>query len=98
MAMLYTHSIGNQRRIRCRCLKCVIVYPARDIRPFVMYCVNEKPRSFLLIESTDSMTYYHQTEEGGRKGGREGKTKGVREEKREGGMEAVKEKRREDAM
>ena len=36
-------------------LKCVIVYPARDIRPFVMYCVNGKPRSSLLIESTDSM-------------------------------------------
>ena len=31
------------------------VYPARDIRPFVMYCVNGKPRSSLLIESTDSM-------------------------------------------
>ena len=29
------------------------VYPARDIPPFVMYCVNGKPRS--LIESTDSM-------------------------------------------
>ena len=37
------------------CLKCVIVYPARDIRPFVMCCVNGKPRSSLLIESTDSM-------------------------------------------
>ena len=33
----------------------VIVYLARDIRPFVMYCVNGKPRSSLLIESTDSM-------------------------------------------
>ena len=31
------------------------VYPQRDIRPFVMYCVNGKPRSSLLIESTDSM-------------------------------------------
>ena len=31
--------------------------PARDIRPFVMYCVNGKPRSSLLIESTDSMIY-----------------------------------------
>ena len=29
--------------------------PIRDIRPFVMYCVNGKPRSSLLIESTDSM-------------------------------------------
>ena len=34
------------------------VYPPRDIRPFVMYCVNGKPRSSLLIESTDSMIYY----------------------------------------
>ena len=33
----------------------MIVYPARDICPFVMYCVNVKPRSSLLIESTDSM-------------------------------------------
>ena len=32
------------------------VYTPRDIRPFVMYCVNGKPRSSLLIESTDSMT------------------------------------------
>ena len=31
------------------------VYLARDIPPFVMYCVNGKPRSSLLIESTDSM-------------------------------------------
>ena len=31
------------------------VYLSRDIRPFVMYCVNGKPRSSLLIESTDSM-------------------------------------------
>ena len=31
------------------------VYPPRDTRPFVMYCVNGKPRSSLLIESTDSM-------------------------------------------
>ena len=31
------------------------VYPPRDIRPFVMYCVNGKPRSSLLIESTESM-------------------------------------------
>ena len=37
------------------CLKCVIVYLSRDIRPFVMYCVNGKPRSSLLIQSTDSM-------------------------------------------
>ena len=31
------------------------MYPARDIHPFVLYCVNGKPRSSLLIESTDSM-------------------------------------------
>ena len=43
------------RRTQWWCLKCVIVYLARDIRPFVMYCVNGKPRSSLLIESTDSM-------------------------------------------
>ena len=29
--------------------------PPRDIRPFVMYCVNGKPHSFLFIESTNSM-------------------------------------------
>ena len=45
-------------RTRWLCLKCVIVYLARDIRPFVMYCVNRKPRSSLLIESTDSMILY----------------------------------------
>ena len=33
----------------------MIVYLARNMRPFVMYCVNGKPRSSLLIESTDSM-------------------------------------------
>ena len=33
----------------------MIVYLARDIPPFVMYCINGKPRSSLLIESTDSM-------------------------------------------
>ena len=33
----------------------MIVYLARDIPPFVMYCVNGKLRSSLLIESTDSM-------------------------------------------
>ena len=49
--------LGISRRTRWWCLKCVIVYPARDIRPFVMYCVNGKPRSSLLIESTDSMIY-----------------------------------------
>ena len=35
----------------------MIVYPARDIRPFVMYCVNGKPRSSLhIIESVDSIS------------------------------------------
>ena len=55
MAMLYTHSIGNQRRTRWWCLKCVMVYLARVIPAFVMYCVNGASRSSLLIESTDSM-------------------------------------------
>ena len=32
----------------------MIVYPAQDIRPFVMYCVNGKPCSSLLIESVES--------------------------------------------
>ena len=33
------------------------MYLARDIRPFVMYCVNGKPRSSLLIiESVDSIS------------------------------------------
>ena len=39
------------------CLKCVKVFLALDIPPFVMYCVNGKPRSSLFIESTDSMIY-----------------------------------------
>ena len=34
----------------------MIVYLARDIPAFVMYCVNEESGSSLLIESTDSMT------------------------------------------
>ena len=33
----------------------MIVYLARDIPAFVMYCVYGKSRSSLLIESTDSM-------------------------------------------
>ena len=36
----------------------MIVYLARDIPQFVMYCVNGKPRSSLFIESTDSMIIY----------------------------------------
>ena len=35
----------------------MIVYLARDIPAFVMYCVNGKSGSSLLIESTDSMIY-----------------------------------------
>ena len=35
--------------------KYVIVYLAQDIRPFVMYCVNGKHHSSLLIENTDYM-------------------------------------------
>ena len=38
----------------------MIVYLARDIQAFVMYCVNGTSRSSLLIESTDSMIIvYH---------------------------------------
>ena len=36
-------------------LKCVIVYLARDIPPFRMYCANGKPRSSLLIQSTEKI-------------------------------------------
>ena len=39
-------------------LKCVIVYLARDITAFVMYCVNGESGSSLLIESTESMIHY----------------------------------------
>ena len=35
----------------------MIVYLARDIPPFVMYCVYGESGSSLLIESTDSMIY-----------------------------------------
>ena len=35
------------------------VFLALDIPPFVMYCVNGKPRSSLFIESTDSMIHVH---------------------------------------
>ena len=48
IAMLYTHSIGNQRRTRWWCLQCVIVYLARDIPAFVMYCV--KGESVMIID------------------------------------------------
>ena len=35
----------------------MIVYLARDIPAFVMYCVNGESGSSLLIESTDSIIY-----------------------------------------
>ena len=37
----------------------MIVYLARAIQAFVMYCVNGTSRSSLLIESTDSMIYIY---------------------------------------
>ena len=55
MAMLYNHSIEISCTTRWWCLKCVIVYLARDIPAFVMYCVYGESGSSLLIESTDSM-------------------------------------------
>ena len=57
IAMLYIYSIGNQRRTRWWCLICVIVYLARDIPAFVLYCIYGESRSSLLIQSTDSMIY-----------------------------------------
>ena len=48
------HSFDWSRRTRWWCL-CMIVYLARAIQAFVMYCVNGTSRSSLLIESTDSM-------------------------------------------
>ena len=59
--MLWLHSLSGVIRSlfsnpkRWWCLKCVIVYLARDIPAFVMYCVNGESGSSLLIESTDSM-------------------------------------------
>ena len=55
MAMLYTHLIGNQLYNTMVVLKCVIVYLARDISAFVMYCVYGESGSSLLIQSTDSI-------------------------------------------
>ena len=48
MAMLYTHLIGNQLYKTMVVFKCVIVYLARDIPPFVMYCVYGESGSSLL--------------------------------------------------
>ena len=53
----------------------MIVYVARDIPPFVMYCVDGESGSSLLTESTDSMIYiriYTQGDRAGRDGGRGG--------------------------
>ena len=44
----------------------MIVYLARDIPQFVMYCVNGKPRSSLFIGSTDSMILENATALGSR--------------------------------
>ena len=46
----------------------MIVYLARDILAFVMYCVNGESGSSLLIECIDSMIYiyvYHRVDDGG---------------------------------
>ena len=43
------------RRTRWWCIKCAIMYLARDVPAFLMYCVYGASRSSLLIESTDSM-------------------------------------------
>ena len=40
----------------------MIVYLTRYIPPFVMYWINGKPRSSLLIESTDSMITHTEDE------------------------------------
>ena len=37
----------------------MLVYLARDIPAFVMYCVNGESGSSLLIESTDSMIQFY---------------------------------------
>ena len=42
-------------RTRWWYLKCVIVYLAREIPAFIMYCINGESGSSLLIESTGSM-------------------------------------------
>ena len=57
IAMLYTYSIGISRRTLWWYLKCVMLYLVRDIPAVVMYCVNGKSGSSILIVSTDSMIY-----------------------------------------
>ena len=59
----HTHTYTHDNYYNPRCAHAhrgltsarVIVFLARDIPQFVMYCVNGKPRSSLFIESTDSM-------------------------------------------
>ena len=48
------HSCIKYLNIEHSCIN-MIVYLARDITAFVMYCVNGASRSSLLIESPDSM-------------------------------------------
>ena len=58
IALLYTHSIGNQLYNTMVVFKRrVSIYLARDIPAFVMYCVYGESRSSLLIESPDCMIY-----------------------------------------
>ena len=55
MALFYTYSIGNQLYNTMVAFKMQVVYLARDISAFVMYCVYGESGSSLLIESTNSM-------------------------------------------
>ena len=60
MAICYTLILLEiRRRTPWCCLKSVIVYPARDIPPFLTYCVNGKPRSSLFIYAIMAMLYTH---------------------------------------
>ena len=51
MMLLYIHSLHWKSAVEPDggVLKCVIAYLARDIPPFVMYCVYGKPRSSLYL-------------------------------------------------
>ena len=55
MAMLYTHSIGNQPQNTMLVFKMRDSVPSARYSPFVMYCVYGESGSSLLMESTDSM-------------------------------------------
>ena len=55
MAMLYTYSIEISRGTRRWCLKCVIVYLARDIPAFVMYCVKGESVTIIDYHSNKSI-------------------------------------------